>query len=99
MLSYNWLQISYSRNSGYKCLTFYNSKNNEAKSPINGKTFSKHSFFSNQINSENLPMVKSVDIKPLFKTAKYQMKNCKTKYYHLNIPGKMLSHNWSKKTT
>ena len=91
MLSYNWLQISYSRNYGYKCLTFYNSKNNEPKSPINGKTFSKQ--------SENLPMVKSVDIKLLFKTAKYQLKNCKTKYYHLNIPGKMLSHNWSKKTT
>ena len=44
-------------------------------------------------------MIKSVDIKSLFKKAKYQLKNCKTKYYHFNIPGKMLSHNWSKKAT
>ena len=62
------------------------------------KHFQNIFFFSNQLNSENLPMVKSVDIKHLFKTAKHQLKNCKTKY-HLNIPGKMLSHNWSKKAT
>ena len=61
------------------------------------KLFQNILCFSNQLNAENLPMVKSVDIKPLFKTAKYQLKNCKTKYYHFNIPGKMLSHNWSKK--
>ena len=49
MLSYNCLQVSYSRNYGYKYPTFYNSKNNEPKSPINGKTFSKHSFFFKSI--------------------------------------------------
>ena len=99
MLSYNWLQISYSRNYGYKYPTSYNSKNKEPKSPIKGKLFQNILFSSNQLNAENLPMVKSVEIKPLFKTAKYQLKNCKTKYYHLNIPGKMLSHNWSKKAS
>ena len=61
MLSYNWLQISYSRNYSYKYPTFYHNKNNEPKSPINRKTF-----FSNQLNAENLPMVKSVDINPIF---------------------------------
>ena len=45
---------------------FIITKNNEPKSPINQKTFSKHSFFSNQLNAENISMVKSVDIKPFF---------------------------------
>ena len=63
------------------------------------KLFQTIIFFSIQLNAENLPMVKSVDIKPLFKKAKYQLKYCKTKHYHFNIPGKMLSHNWSKKAT
>ena len=95
MLPYNLLQISYSRYYCYKYPTSYNKKNNKSKSPINGKSFSKHSFFSNQLNAENLPMVKSIDIEPPFKKANYQLKKYKKKYYHSKMPGKMLSHNWS----
>ena len=65
---------------------------------LSTKKIFQNIFFSNQLNAENLPMVKSVEIKPLFKKAKYQLKSCETKYYHFKIPGKMLSHNWSKKS-
>ena len=59
--------------------TFYNNENNEPESPINGKKIFKTFFFlQKKINTENLPIVKSVDIRPLFKKTKYQLKNCKT---------------------
>ena len=38
--------------------------------------------FRNQLNAENLPTVKSIDIKPLLTKAKYQLKICQILSFH-----------------
>ena len=49
------------------------------------------------IKGENLPTVKSISTKSFSAKPEYHVINCKTKYY-FKIPGKMLSHNWLKRS-